>query len=319
MTAPRADMDDVRHAYRLLLGREPDPTGIDHFGQRLVRDRPFAPDIAALIMSSPEYKLRSETLLDEVDFHGVKIYPWRGDRLIGDHVASSADHEPHLLPLFVACVPVGGTVLDIGANIGTFTLLAARKVGEEGHVYAVEPIARNVQSLCAGVLGNGLRNVSVIPVAASGSVGVLPILRQENSSNGIVDAHVDPRLADAIVPTQRLDFLLQGIDRLDVIKMDIEGHEPMAWPGLAALVARFRPVIFSEFSPAAIENHSRVKPESYLQTLFEHAPAIEVARFDGTQKACSTIEQVMDEWEEANRRMGTDGTCHLDLIVRTGA
>ena len=317
MTAPRASMDDVRHAYRLLLGREPDPTGLGDFSERLRRERPTTSDVAAIVMSSPEYKAGCASPLAEIEFHGLKIYPWRGDRLIGDPVAAGAAYEPHLLPLFIASIPVGGTVLDIGANIGTFTLVAARKVGDAGHVYAIEPIARNVQSICAGVLGNGLRNVSVIPVAASASAQVLPILREENSSNGIVDPHADPRLADAMVPAERLDFLLHGIARLDVIKMDIEGHEPLAWPGLVGLVRRFRPVIFSEFSPVAIKNHSRIEPERYLEMLFEHASVVEVARFDGTQVGCAAVEQVMHEWKEANRRMGMAGTCHLDLVVRT--
>ena len=318
MSAPAANMDDVRHAYRLLLGREPDPAGLDLFGQMLMDRRVQAPEIASTIVSSAEYKARTGTPLAQVDFHGLKVYPWRGDQLIGEHVLASADYEPHLLPLFVDSIPVGGTVVDIGANIGTFTLMAARKAGEGGRVYAIEPIARNVQSICAGVLGNGFRNVSVLPVAASGEFGVVPILRNENSSNGIVDTQSDPRYADALVPTQRLDFLLHGIDRLDVIKMDIEGHEPMAWPGMESLVRRYRPVIFSEFSPVAIRNHSRVAPESYLQSLFSHARTIEVARFSGQRVACSSIDEVMEQWRDANRCQGTDGTCHLDLVVRTG-
>jgi FkbM family methyltransferase len=208
-------------------------------------------------------------------------------------------------------------VLDVGANIGIFTLSAARKVGDSGHVYAIEPIARNVQSICAGVISNGFRNVSVLPVAASGSAGVVPMLRNANSSNGIVDTHVAGDVADVFVPAQRIDFLLHGLDRLDVIKIDIEGHEPIAWPGLEALVSRHRPIIFSEFSPVAIANHSRVEPEIYLRGLLKYAAEIEVIHFDGKRAICTTAEQVMEQWREANRRAGTDGTCHIDLMVRT--
>ena len=60
---------------------------------------------------------------------------------------------------------------------------------------------------------------------ASAQAGVVPMLRHSNSSNGIVDVHADPAAADAFVPAQRVDFLLAGLDRLDVIKIDIEGHE----------------------------------------------------------------------------------------------
>ena len=315
----KATSDDVRHAYRLLLGREPDHSGLESFGRLLTEQRVSAPDIAAIISSSPEYKIRHDSApaLDEIEFHGFKLYPWRGDSLIGGAVQAVGEYEPHVLPLFVESVPVGGTVLDVGANIGIFTLSAARKVGDGGRVFAIEPIARNVQSICAGVLGNGFRNVSVLPVAASGSFGVVPILRNANSSNGIVDTHVAPAMADAFVPAQRIDFLLQGLDRLDVIKIDIEGHEPIAWPGLEALVRKHRPIVFSEFNPVAIRNHSRVEPEVYLRSLFAHAGQIQTIHFDGKRVTCTSEEQVMEEWRETNHRAGTDGICHLDLMLHT--
>ena len=315
-----ATRDDVRHAYRLLLGREPDPSGLETYGRLITERGVSAPDIAARICASPEYKSRHGTIsgeLIEIDFGGFKLYPWRGDDLIGGSVIASGSYEPYLLPVFVARVPEGGSVLDLGANIGIYTLSAAHKVGPQGHVFAVEPVPRNIQSLCAGVIGNGLRNVSVFPVAASASAGVVPVLRHANSSNGIVDTHVDPALADEFVPTQRVDQLLKGIDRLDVIKIDIEGHEPLAWPGIEQLVHKYRPVIFTEFNPAAIRNHSRVDAETYLRQLFGHAAMIETIEFDGQHGKCGSVAEVMDRWRDVNRRAGTTDTCQIDLVVDT--
>lgn len=308
---------DVRHAYRLMLGREPDPSGIESFERLLAEQRVSTEDVAAMIAASPEYKARHEAVpsMDEIDFDGLRLYPWRGDSLIGGVVKSLGMYEPHVLPRFVDSIPTGGTVLDVGANIGIFTLSAARKVGATGHVFAIEPIARNVQSICAGIVGNGFRNVSVLPVAASGSAGVVPMLRNANSSNGIVDAEVPPEMADAFVPTQRIDSLLQGIQRLDVVKIDIEGHEPVAWPGLADLIRKFQPIVFTEFSPVAIRNHSRVEPETYLEALFEHASLIRVVHADGSLSACDSVECVMRQWQRVNEIAGTAGTIHLDLIM----
>lgn len=310
---------DVRCAYRLLLGREPDPDGLAMFGRLLREQRLSAPDLAAIIESSEEYKARhaAAPTLAEIDFKGLRLFPWRGDSLIGDSVRASGDYEPHVLPAFVARVPVGGTVLDVGANIGTFTLSAARKVGPSGAVYAIEPIARNVQSLCAGIWHNGFNNVSVLPVAASSSVGVVPMLRNANSSNGIVDVHIKAGMADAFVPCQPLHALLGDIDRLDVIKIDIEGHEPIAWPSISKLVQRHHPAIFTEFSPVAIRNHSRVEPEGYLKGIFEFTSQIETIEFDGVRHRCSQVSEVMDRWRTCNARAGTDGTCHLDLFCET--
>lgn len=322
MSGPeRATEADIRHAYRLLLGREPDESGLATFNRLLSEQRVSAPDLAAMIQASEEYKTRhqAEPALVEVAFDGLRLFPWRGDSLIGDPVRASGEYEPHVLPAFVHRVPVGGVVLDVGANIGTFTLSAARKVGPSGAVYAIEPIAHNVQSLCAGVWHNGFDNVRVLPIAASSSSGIVPMLRNANSSNGIVDVHVAAAMADAFVPCHPLDVLLGHLDRLDVVKIDIEGHEPMAWPSIARLVERHRPAIFTEFNPVAIRNHSRVDPESYVQGLFEFAPWIETIEFDGTRHRCSGVAEVMDRWRGANERAGTDGTCHLDLHCETRA
>lgn len=318
MSELNATLDDVRYAYRLLLGREPDPSGLETYGRLIAERGVSAPDIAARICASPEYGGRHGTVggeLVEVNFDGFRLYPWRGDDLIGGSVVASGSYEPHLLPAFVARLPENGTVLDLGANIGIYTLSAARKVGPQGHVFAIEPIPRNVRSLCAGVIGNGFHNVSVFPVAASASAGVVPVLRHANSSNGIVDMHVDPALADEFVPTQRVDQLLKGIGRLDVIKIDIEGHEPLAWTGIEHLLHDHRPVIFTEFNPAAIRNHSRVDAEIYLRQLFEYAAKVETIEFDGQHAECESVDEVMDRWRDVNRRAGTTDTCQLDLMV----
>jgi FkbM family methyltransferase len=269
-------------------------------------------------MMSAEYQSKRgpDSTLREVEIDGVKLFPWRGDHLIGDHIQSGATYEPNVLPLFLQSLSEGDHILDVGANVGIFSLLAAKKVGPQGRVYAIEPVARNVRSLCAGIHRNGFDNVALFPLAASDRSSVIAILRQPDSSNGIVDAHAGDSDAVDFVPTQRLDFLLHGIQRLDVIKMDIEGHEPIAWTGLKTLVAKFKPLIFSEFSPVAIRNHSHTDPKQYLAELFECAngPIESLAR-DGRRVPCNDAAAVMEEWESANRAMGLKGELHLDLRV----
>lgn len=320
MTSLRATAEDVRYAYRLLLGREPDSAGFDHHVNYVQKNRVVPTDIANGLMRSDEFAARGNTsaLLQEVQLHGVKVYPWRGDRLIGDQVAATGDYEPHVLPLFLDSLRPSDVVLDVGANIGIYSLLAARRVGASGYVISIEPVAKNVQSLCAGVNANGFRNVSILPVAASDRAAVVAVLRHSDSSNGIVDTQVSSGNACEYVATQRLDTLLAHLDRLDVVKIDIEGHEPLAWPGLRKLVERHRPLIFSEFSPVAIRNHSRVPPEDYLDALFEFASdGIVVLHRDAHRTTCRSSAEVMNEWRQANDHAGLDGTMHLDLSIDT--
>src|SRR5919109_3585908 len=75
--------------------------------------------------------------------------------------------EPHEVSLFTDAVAQGAVVLDVGANIGWYTLLAARAAGPSGHVYSFEPDPRTLPSLEQNVRANGFSNVSVIPKAAS--------------------------------------------------------------------------------------------------------------------------------------------------------
>jgi FkbM family methyltransferase len=321
MAQLRANSADVQHAYRLLLGRDPDSAGLAHFEKFVAENNVFPRDLAALFLNSEEFRDQNAAFptLEEVSFHGIKLFPWKGDALIGEQIKISGEYEPHMLPLFVDRVPVDGVVLDIGANIGTYALSAARKVGPGGHVFAIEPVSRNVQSLCAGIVANGLTNVSVLPIAASARAGVVPILRNTNSSNGIVDTHSKPTTADGYVPAQRLDFLLADLKRLDVVKIDIEGHEPIVWPSLEVLLRRHRPVVFAEFNPAAIRNHSRVDAKNFLNELFAIAPSIDVLRLDKRRVSCVSPDQIMEEWRDVNRRMGSvEGYC-VDLMFETSA
>ena len=72
-----------------------------------------------------------------MQLHGVKVFPWEGDSLIGDALAKSGKYEPNVLPRFLNAAPPGDVVLDVGANIGTYALTAAAKVGPSGKVIAV--------------------------------------------------------------------------------------------------------------------------------------------------------------------------------------
>ncbi|MDP1822131.1 MAG: FkbM family methyltransferase [Archangium sp.] len=312
-----ATTDDVRHAYRLLLGREPDPGGFQTYADKIANGGISVSELAAIFLSSVEFKERNDSgsVLEEIAFGDLKLYPWRGDNQIGAYIKATGEYEGYILPEFVSAVPSGGVVLDVGANIGTYSLSAARKVGPDGRVFAVEPVARNVQSLCAGVYGNGFKNVSILPIAASNATGVVPLLRNANSSNGIVDLHASVASADAFVPAQRLDFLLSGLDRLDVVKIDIEGHEPVAWSGLKSLLERHRPRIFTEFSPTAIRNHSRIEPENYLAELFSYASRIDIFHVDGSRVQSDSVAHVMREWREMSDRLGRADFHHLDLAV----
>jgi FkbM family methyltransferase len=216
---------------------------------------------------------------------------------------------------FDAALAGAEVVLDIGANIGIYSMRAASRLPASGTVIAVEPLPQNVQALCASVRYNGFRNVQVFPFAASDSSGMVVMVCDGDSSNGVVIAASDDGGASVLVPAHRLDTVLASLERLDVIKIDVEGHEPFAWQGLTGLLQRFKPVIFLEFSPVAMRGNAHTTPEDFAAQLLDYSPQIRVLHRDREPVSCSTPAAIMAEWEAANQRLGLGGEMHLDMLL----
>src|ERR1039458_761748 len=98
----------------------------------------------------------------------------RGQKWIvgsGVHSCWIGSYEWEKQRAFARVTPFGGTVLDLGANVGFYTLLAAELVGPSGHVHAFEPVPRNLQYIRRHIALNGLTNVSVVEAAVSNASG----------------------------------------------------------------------------------------------------------------------------------------------------
>lgn len=315
MLATRAD---VIGAYRLLLGREPDKNGLEgHL--KWARSCGATPaQIAERFLTSSEYQRHADMPdnLAPVDFGTHVVFARKGDTLISESVILTGIYEPNVMNRFISSLKDGDCVLDIGANIGLYTMSAAARVGKHGKVIAVEPLPMNHRSLYAGIVYNKFSNVQVLPIAASDHTGLIPIRCASDSSNGIVGADEGSRDPDTYVPAHRLDDLLSTLTRVDVIKIDIEGHEPAAWEGMKSLVQRHHPLVFSEFSPIAMRNVGQ-DPLEYLRMLFENTKNVLVLHRDVDAVVCGDASAVMDEWQAANNRMGYEGRLHLDLLVQT--
>jgi FkbM family methyltransferase len=313
----QATPEDVRHAFRLLLGREPDAGGRETF-ERLIEQSPMPPiALAEAIMRSEEYRLRQSDELVRNEMGGYSVFSRRGDALIGSHLGGGEPYEPYVMKHFDAAVASASVVLDIGANIGIFSMRAASRIRAGGRVIAVEPLPQNLHALYAGIRDNGFRHVEVLPVAASSDYGLVSMVCHVDSSNGILRAEAIDGMVTTTAPAHRLDRLLAALEALDVIKMDIEGHEPFAWQGLSGLLQRFRPVVFTEFSPVAMRQVDR-SPEDFAASLLAYSPWVRVLHRRGDPVPCATAPEIMREWESANQQEGLGGELHLDLQLDPG-
>jgi FkbM family methyltransferase len=211
-------------------------------------------------------------------------------------------------------------VLDVGANIGAVSLLAAQLVGTQGRVIAVEPVARNRALLARSAQVNGFDQIQIIAAAASDRIGAIELRTHPTTSNSARPAAAGERLREANgsgvrVPTIVLDEALATLDRLDLVKLDIAGMEPLALRGLERALARWRPLVLSEFHPWAIERASATAPIDYLRQLRQWYTAIVVLHRDGTRTRCSEPEDVMQLWRNANAAAGFGDRLHLDLML----
>jgi FkbM family methyltransferase len=172
-------------------------------------------------------------------------------------------YEPNETHWLESVLRPGMTFVDIGANLGMFTLLAAACVGPGGRVIALEPSKRERERLEANVKLNGFANVRVIAAATSDVPGNarLHVAREPNSGHNTLGAFIyDVReeLAEE-VELIRLDDA--GIDHVDVMKLDVEGAEVKALRGAARLIDRCRPTVLVEVNDRSLGNQGHRSAE----------------------------------------------------------
>jgi FkbM family methyltransferase len=192
-----------------------------------------------------------------------RLYVRMDDWVIGARIALRRAYEPHVARIFDDLLRPGMRVLDIGANIGYYTMLAAARVGPGGRVSAFEPDPANAALLARSAAANGFANIDLFNCAASAANGVAELALDD--SNGRL---VDPGTPGARrVQAVALDTLLGPRHPVELIKMDIEGAEGLALAGMEQLLRARRPTLVCEFSPPALRAVSRIDPEAFLDRL----------------------------------------------------
>ena len=162
--------------------------------------------------------------------------------------------------------------------------------------------------------------MQVIAGAASDKSGEIELRTHPSTSNSATPAASGDRLRDPTGHSERiraivLDDALSDLERLDLVKIDVEGMEPLALRGLQRTLERLRPVLVSEFHPWAIERATGIAAIDYLRWLRELYPAITILDRDGSRERLVEPEAVMHAWRLANERAGMGDRMHLDLLL----
>jgi len=177
-------------------------------------------------------------------------------------------YEPLTTDLVRAEIRTGDVVLDVGANIGYYTLIFARSVGPEGRVFAFEPEPGNFSLLQENVSTNRYRNVTLSRLAVSDRTGSARLYVDAGNAGDcrIYDSR-DNRPSIEVETVRLDDYFEPPPGRIDLIKMDIQGAEPAALRGMQGLLERHRRVkLVVEFWPYGLRLFG-TDPEEFLRML----------------------------------------------------
>ena len=174
----------------------------------------------------------------------------------------SGKYEPHLTSVFERYCKRGMTVVDVGANFGYFSLLAARLVGPSGKVIAFEPNSENCRLLLSSLRLGGITNVQLIPVACDRTTGWAYYSTHVGSNGGLINEGDLLARPGVVVPTFRLDDIIKT--PVGLIKMDVEGAEGRVVGGATKLIEQNRPIITTELSQDMLRKVSETSVTDYL-------------------------------------------------------
>jgi FkbM family methyltransferase len=180
-----------------------------------------------------------------------------GLRLVANHADpdfARGTYERPLQSFIVGHLAEGDVFYDVGANIGFFSLIAARRVGPQGRVYAFEPVPDNAAAIARSARLNGFDAVNVLNVAVGSSNGRTELMLARHIGGAtIASVGPPPDVCGRIgVDLVTLDVAItqHGLRPPTLVKVDVEGAELDVLRGLPATLLRHRPTVLYEIDDA---------------------------------------------------------------------
>ena len=173
----------------------------------------------------------------------------------GQALLLNGNMEPYTTAIFRQVITENMNIVDIGANIGYFSLLAASIIGNKGKVFAFEPDPDNYEILVKNIKLNGYKNVVSLPKAVSNKNGTSTFFQYDPTGwSSFFSSNANP-VGVISVETVTLDDYFSNIGLIDVVKIDVEGAEILVLEGMKKVIEKNDNIkIFIEFNPGCIEN-----------------------------------------------------------------
>lgn len=186
------------------------------------------------------------------------------DKYVGQRIALGK-YEEYESMLMRQQMKNAGVVVDVGANIGYYTLMMARLAKM---VYAIEPDRDCFEILKKNVEANKLKNVVLLNIAIGAKKEKLTLVKdKENQGNSHIGSG-----KGSITTCERLDQILLNEQKIDLIKIDTQGWEPQVIEGAQKIINRDRPTLFLEYSPSEYSNNQMI---DYLSEKYKNIWSID--------------------------------------------
>lgn len=176
--------------------------------------------------------------LKEIERGGMKYLIWTKED-IGKKLLILRSFEANETEFFKMTIKPGDICLDVGGNIGYFSLNFAKSSGPDGRVYVFEPIERNVLTIRLAAIMNGLNNIEVLESVVADSSGEVSLEIPDNDS---AYAHMSTGRAGGRIATVKcitLDEFTKSrqMKKISVLKIDVEGAEHLVLKGASSLLS----------------------------------------------------------------------------------
>lgn len=266
---------DIVAAYRFILGRspeasvDPDATSKEFENVDVLRAATLASPEARAALYDFVVASLGTVWIRRATYFGRQIHLCLSDTAVSKTIILTNDWEPHVGRAVRSLLGRGDVFVDVGANVGWFSLLVGDhlvRVGG-GRVVAIEANPSLVPRLAASVVDSGLDHiVEIKPYAVSDAVGLVQVSASDEGNIGGLNISpiVEGGQRRNIVPCLPLDDLLSDLPRCDLVKFDIEGAELLALKGFCRILQRMHPKIIMEINETALGWVSRAGIEDLV-------------------------------------------------------
>jgi FkbM family methyltransferase len=187
----------------------------------------------------------------------------------GFRLLTQGNWEPFLMYLFKKSICPGMTVVDVGAHIGLYALVASTLVGPEGKVYAFEPELQNYDLLQKNIKANGFTNVIPLRKVVQDRPGTAKLYLHPERSELHSVRKLGKGAKAIVVEAISLDDFLVG-QKVDVVKIDVEGAEMAVLQGMQRIISENQEIkVFWEFVPQFL-TEAGADPRHFLAKLVAH-------------------------------------------------